>query len=64
MNIKCLIGLHSWVYTAAEYENFSYQRMAMPTREAERTCHICLKHQTRDEHCLGLNPPEYVYTWV
>ena len=61
--LKCKIGLHDWAYTAATYRNFNHQRLAMPDTEAERVCSRCDKHQHRVEHCLGLNPLKYVYTW-
>lgn len=62
-NVLCLIGLHKWVYTPATYSNFQAELLGLPEKESTRTCSVCKKHQAQDVHCLGLNPPDYTYTW-
>ncbi len=55
--------LHRWEYTAPVYGDRTMERLAIPSIEATRTCSICHLKQSRDEHCLGLNPPDYIYNW-
>lgn len=64
MSILCRIGIHSWEYTAAVYPDSQAERLAIPTEEGYRTCKRCGKQQVEDVHCLGLNPPEYVVTYI
>ena len=61
--LLCYIGLHKWSYTAPVYMSLDLERLAIPSKEATRTCNCCNKRQVRDEHCFGLNPPKYMYTW-
>lgn len=64
MSARCRIGWHTWeVLQEASYLNAYWELLAIPTIKAERGCVRCGKVQVRDEHCLGLNPPDYVYTW-
>lgn len=63
-NILCLLSFHDWKYTNAKYDSHLEERLGVPSREAKRICKRCSEKQTRYEHCLGLNPPKYVYTWV
>jgi hypothetical protein len=63
MKFLCRIGFHDYIYTPAVYRNEQEARMGMPVLEAKRECCRCQKTQYRDEHCLGVNPPEYVYRW-
>jgi len=64
MRLLCRLGLHKWgMYEAAEYRCPLDERLAIPSKPAQRQCLCCPTAQVRDEHCLGLNPPEYVHTW-
>jgi hypothetical protein len=64
MRILCLLGMHSWVPSqSAVYHSEAMRRCAIPTVRARRVCHRCTQLQERDEHCLGMNPPDYYYRW-
>lgn len=63
-NILCILSFHDWEYTTAAYKSTQEERLGIPSKEATRTCQRCLEKQDRYEHCLGLNPPEYIYTWT
>ena len=58
------LHLHKWKYVPAVFENDRQERLGIAVENATRTCSVCGKTQSQDIHCLGLNPPEYVYTWV
>ncbi len=59
----CRIGWHKWYYINKnhnrEHDDLGEYHTNIPTR----TCEDCGKHQVMDAHCLGLNPPEYIYSW-
>lgn len=63
MSILCKVGMHKWTYTPAVYDNSQMQYLGIPSVEATRTCQRCGKYQKQDVHCLGFNPPDYVYRW-
>lgn len=60
-NIKCKLGFHSWtgIYQYSEIQKSSWESI-----QAIRCCKYCEKYEELDVHCLGLNPPEYVRTWL
>ena len=60
MNLKCKLGLHEWQVTPATYVNSTSIIVDTP---AKRVCVSCGKRQERHDHCLGLNPPEWVQEW-
>ncbi len=45
--LKTIFHFHDWQYTDDDH----------------RWCTVCGRKQWRSQHCLGLNPPEYIYTW-
>ena len=61
MTLMCLFGLHKWRYDGVFTHNGYSGPLVMDT--AERTCICCGKEQQREKHCLGLNPPKYIYEW-
>jgi hypothetical protein len=63
MSLLCSLGIHQWMYTPATYSSIAEKRLGIPATEMTRCCVACAKQQLRDEHCLGINPPEYHYTW-
>jgi len=62
MNL-CKINIHSYTNTDAKYPNSTSKLVGIPSINATRTCKKCGKTQEQYIHCLGLNPPEYSYTW-
>ncbi len=62
-SLRCVVGLHQWTHTEAEYACAQAERLAVATKEATRTCTCCGKTQYEDRHLLGLNPPEYYSVW-
>lgn len=60
----CKIGLHKWIYTSAVYLNEIERLAGMPAEEATRGCMYCEAFQREEIYCLGLNPPDYVRTWI
>lgn len=65
MRFLCRIGFHKWGrQTPAEYRTPMCKRLAIPKVMARRECLCCDAVQLRDEHCLGMNPPEYTYRWI
>lgn len=62
-NLLCLIGFHKWVYTPATFANFQSEILGIAEKDSTRCCSVCKKTQAQDIHMLGLNPPDYTYTW-
>lgn len=61
--LLCKLGVHVWFYQNEVVYHPNGEWIALCAVPATRRCTMCDKHQFRDEHCLGLNPPTYVYSW-
>lgn len=61
--LRCNIGCHSWITTAAVFRNDLEKRIGIAKVPAQRVCKYCGKVEHQDIHCIGLNPPEYLYIW-
>jgi len=59
----CKFGIHKWEYHEAEYSDVLMRALEIPSKPKERICKKCGKTEYLDVHCLGMNPPEFVYTW-
>ena len=63
-NLMCRLGWHSWGRVVPPtYRHPRDEYLALTSTPAMRACQRCPQDQHRDDHCLGLNPPEYVQTW-
>lgn len=64
-SLWCALGVHDWYITQhAVYPSETAERLGISTQNTERACTRCGREQYEDVHCLGLNPPEYVRTWL
>lgn len=61
--LLCKIGFHKWEYTSPIYESETTKRLAIPEKKGYRICSKCGKKQILFVHCLGLNPPKYIYQY-
>ena len=61
----CKIGLHKWVvFPELDLHGHSPLYVFQPFIPEIRVCKRCDKSQWKHiDHCLGLNPPEYVIVW-
>lgn len=59
--IKCKLGIHSWT---GSYQYSEIQKSFWEFVQSIRVCKHCGKKEELDVHCLGLNPPKYVRTWL
>ena len=65
MNILCTIGLHKFnTIRIAKYDSCTDEVLGLPSISEQRKCSRCDLTQKLDVHCLGLNPPQYVKTWI
>jgi hypothetical protein len=60
-NLKCKLGIHSWT---GSFQCSEIQKSTWEIIQSIRACKHCGKKEELDIHCLGLNPPEYVRTWL
>lgn len=61
----CKMGVHSYKQTQDNtYRNANDEKLGIQKQRARRVCRKCSKVQEMEVHCLGLNPPKYVRTWL
>lgn len=70
--LLCFFGLHKWVYeNGRSYVDYYIENLwlnpkmvDLDNKEPQRKCECCQKEQILEMHCLGMNPPEFVYYWT